>query len=149
MFDKAPDKMLKLSKKGMTDASRKTVKHFKAGIPSRFRTLTSYKVSKLRNGNFQAKVGLFDKNLITGKQPNGGDPVLDWYKAYWHNYGTLGGRDPNHHFRERIKNARKNRLGGYPKGIKARNFFEQSIVGWEKNFLDAFREYIAKHVNEL
>lgn len=147
LLDKAPENLLKVAKKALASASKKTVKYFKGGIPDRYQALSSYRVKQLRNGSLSATVGLFDKGKKGGHQPgNGADPVLDWFKAYWQNYGTLGGRDPQHNFREPVKKAKRARM---PHGITARRFFERSTNGWQDVFVKEFKDYIDKHIKEI
>ncbi|MFP4365525.1 MAG: hypothetical protein ACLFQA_00390 [Bacteroidales bacterium] len=49
---------------------------------------------------------------------------FSWFKAYWHNYGTLSNRDPRHTF----KNSRKSKSAGWQGGVRPKGFIEQA---WE------------------
>ena len=77
--------------------------------------------------------------------------IDDWFKAYWLNYGTLGNRDPEHHFQTAVKH-RKTKAASRRKnaeGIKPRKFFEASIEGWEDTFTEAFSASLKKQEDKL
>lgn len=143
-FERAPGEILKASLKASRAAARDTAKSIKKRIPSRWAKLTSSKVKKSREGQVYGSIGLFNRE---GR----GNNIPDWFKAYWFNYGTLEGRDPSHRFDNPVRKAhtvvaRRNKNKG---GIKAQNFFEHALAGWEDTFAKAFQERLEKEKYKL
>lgn len=145
MFENAPKRELKICQKAMKDASRQVVKSIKRGCGA-FGKMAAAKVKKARDGGLSATIGLFNKEggRDGGKVPN-------WFKAYWANYGTLEGRDPNHKFQYPVKHrgtsaAQNRRNKG---GQKARNFFEGAIQGWDDTFVKAFEDSLRRQQDDL
>lgn len=134
MFEKVPENMMKISQKAMREASKATAKQIRQGIPKRWSKIVKYKV-KNNDGKLSARVGLYGTNKN-----------VDWFKAYWANYGTLEGRDPSHQFERKIKRNVKRRNN---KGQPAQRFFEASITDWETTFVDKFESEVMKHEQEL
>ena len=134
MFEKVPENMMKISQKAMREASKATAKQIRQGIPKRWRKIVKYKV-KNYDGKLSARVGLYGTNKN-----------FDWFKAYWANYGTLQGRDPNHQFERKIKRNVRRRNN---KGQSAQNFFEASITDWETIFVNKFESEVMRHEQEL
>ncbi len=138
----APKEMRAVARKSMTTASRKTATSLKQRTPSRWRGLVGYRVAlNRRTGNVGARMGYYNSKTVRGKQPKDADRAFDWFKAYWQNYGTLSHRDPNHKFTRPVRSrfsavARRRRNNT---GVRAQNFFESAIAGWENIFLSAFR----------
>ena len=129
MFDALPENILKMEKASMRKASAAVSKNIRKGIPKRFRKLVKYKMYEDRNKNTYVLIGLYNRTEIAGHQPEGGgDPVFDWFKAYWANYGTLSRRDKNHRF----KFAIKPKTAGNPRrqsvGQPSQNFFANIYV---------------------
>lgn len=146
--DGAPKEMRDLVKKAMREGAKASRKLIKKASPKRWQHLTSFKV-KRRGGTTAAAIGYYNKHQHNGQQPKG-EPIDDWFKAYWSNYGTLTKRDPAHHFQKPIRGAnqavaqrRRNNVGQEPK-----RFFERAIKGYDKVFVDAFQEYIDKHIDD-
>jgi hypothetical protein len=54
--------------------------------------------------------------------------------AYWHNYGTLANRDPEHQF----KTGRRKKTAGYRGGIRPMRFVERA---WEESKGQAQKEF--------
>lgn len=145
-FDKAPENLLKLVKKASQSASRKANKHMQNALDPRWRGLCTYKVTN-KKGNIVSTIGLFDKGDATGHQPKeGADPVMDWFKAYWNNYGTLGGRDPNHKFREPVK---KRQTSTNKSGLAHKNFFENAMAGCDEVYEKEFLSFIEKNKDKI
>lgn len=143
-MEHAPENVMKMTRSAMKDAGRTTAKFIRGRTPSRFRRLVGYKVAKGQlSGNTYALVGYFSK----GKKKNSNSEIPDWFKAYWKNYGTLAKRDRSHNFSYPVKNnvmRRRNNIGQ-----PAENFFETAISGWERQFLDEFRNSMKKQENKL
>lgn len=143
-IEHAPENVLKMTKASMKDAGKATATLIRQRTPSRFRRLVGYKVSKGQlSGNTYALVGYFSK----GKKKNSNSEIPDWFKAYWKNYGTLARRDRSHNFSYPVKNnvrRRRNNLGQ-----PANNFFESAIGGWERQFLEKFRESMKRQEQKL
>lgn len=146
MFDNAPANALKVCRKAFRKAARETSKHIKKGIPKRFKKLMRYKVGKTAAGNIYARVGLYNTQEATGKQPQNGK-TFDWFKAYWANCGTMSRRDPSHQFQFKVK--AKNKYRRQSVGQPAQRFFERSINGWEDVFVEAFEKEVIKNESEL
>lgn len=146
MFDNAPANALKVCRKAFRKAARETSKHIKKSIPKRFKKLMRYKVGKTAAGNIYARVGLYNTQEATGKQPQNGK-TFDWFKAYWANYGTMSRRDPSHQFQFKVK--AKNKYRRQSVGQPAQRFFERSINGWEDVFVEAFEKEVIKNESEL
>ena len=151
MFDQAPANMMKVSRKAMKDASRKTAATLRRRVPKRWSKIVRYAVDKQYDGKLAAFIGLFQTGLVQGHQNPDGKEIKDWFKAYWLNYGTLGRRDPNHAFKYPVRHRgtaqaqrRRNRTG-----IEHRNFFEEALPGWQEVFLTALQESLKKQENDL
>ena len=145
-LEAAPKEMRAVAKKSMTEASRATVRTFKQRTPKRWRHLVGYRVWLSRKtGQVGARMGYYNARTAKGKQPKNVDRAFDWFKAYWINYGTYEGRDPNHKFKYPVRSNKKRR--GY--GIPARHFFEVAIQGWETTFVDNFRSAFDKNFDKV
>ena len=150
MFDALPENILKMEKASMRKASAAVSKNIRKGIPKRFRKLVKYKMYEDRNKNTYVLIGLYNRKEIAGHQPEGGgDPVFDWFKAYWANYGTLSRRDKNHRF----KFAIKPKTAGNPRrqsvGQPSQNFFAKAISGWENIYVDTLEKEMKKNEDKL
>ena len=146
--EKAPEEMMKICREALKAGSRAAAKHIKGKTPTRFRKLTTYKVVK-SSGKLYGLLGYFNKHQQNGRQPKK-QPIDDWFKAYWKNYGTLTKRDPGHEFKTKIRGRnqavskrRKNNVGQSPE-----RFFENAINGYQSKFVESFNDYIAKHVED-
>ncbi len=142
MIDSSPEQLMKLSRTAVRKAAQVTVRYLKGRTPSRWKKLMKYKVGKSLSGRVTVTMGAYNGGQTSGHQNPSGERIPDWFKAYWINYGTLEGRDTSHHFQTKVKHRaqaasqrRKSR-----QGIKARNFFESAIQGWEDKFLEAFNK---------
>lgn len=150
MFYALPENILKMEKASMRKASAAVSKNIRKGIPKRFRKLVKYKMYEDRNKNTYVLIGLYNRKEIAGHQPEGGgDPVFDWFKAYWANYGTLSRRDKNHRF----KFAIKPKTAGNPRrqsvGQPSQNFFAKAISGWENIYVDTMEKEMKKNEDML
>ena len=150
MFDALPENILKMEKASMRKASAAVSKNIRKGIPKRFRKLVKYKMYEDRDKNTYVLIGLYNRKEIAGHQPEGGgDPVFDWFKAYWANYGTLSRRDKNHRF----KFAIKPKTAGNPRrqsvGQPSQNFFAKAISGWENIYVDTMEKEMKKNEDML
>lgn len=153
-MDKMPENCLKITRKAMQDAAKATAKQVRQRTPKRWRALAKQKVKLYgkgwQSGEVVAKMGWIDndqKSSSTGKT----NPPTDWFKAYWQNYGTLAGRDPNHSFKEPVKHGktaaakrRKNRAG-----LQHQNFYEKSIEGWHELFMKTYEASMVKYQDEF
>ena len=151
MFDQAPANLIKVSRKAMKAASRKTAGTIRKRVPKRWAKIVRYKVDKQYDGKLAAFVGLFQTGLMQGHQNPNGAPMPDWFKAYWANYGTLQRRDPNHVFKNPVRHSgtaqaqrRRNRMGE-----AHQNFFEAALPGWQETFVTAFQESLKKQEQDL
>lgn len=149
MFDRMPDNMLKLEKKAMRKASQAVTKALRKGIPKRFKRLIKYKMHEDRSRNTYVLIGLYNRKEISGRQPESGDAVFDWFKAYWANYGTLSRRDPSHNFATKVKAKTPGNKRRQSVGQPAQNFFERAIEGWQDVYLDTLEKEMKKEENIL
>lgn len=148
-LDGLPKEAFKATQKAAREAGRKTVRTIRGHVPPRWRRLTKYKVLKTYNDKLNIGMGMFAKG---GRANNNDEEMrMDWFKAYWSNYGTLENRDPDHRFTKPIKppqtsaaQGRRNR-----QGQPHLNFFEDAIAGWENTFTKAFEESFKKQEQEL
>lgn len=147
MFDRFPEKMLQVEISAMRVAARETARHIRKGIPKRFRKLTKSKVYN-KGKNTYAMAGLYNKKEISGEQ-SGKDPVFDWFKAYWSNYGTLRRRDPSHAFQYKIKPKTAGNRRRQSVGQPAQKFFEKAIEGWQDVYVGALENEVKKHEDDL
>lgn len=150
MFDQAPENLLKVSKTAARTAGREAAKHIKKGVPARWKKLTKAKVVSTPNGSLNVGIGLYNGHQQSGHQ-NKKSKIDDWFKAYWANYGTLQHRDPTHKFQRPVKHnktaaSRRRRNKG---GQMHQNFFEGSIVGFEKVFIEAFQKSLKDQEDKL
>lgn len=149
-FDQAPENLMKVSRTALRDGAKAVAKVSRQRLPKRWRSLVRYKVLRNYKGNLQVLWGLFNGHQRQGHQ-NPKNAIDDWFKAYWLNYGTLGNRDPEHHFQTAVKH-RKTAAAARRKnteGIKPRKFFEASIAGWEGVFVEAFAASLKKQEDKL
>lgn len=149
-FDQAPENLMKVSRTAMRDAGKEVSKMARQRLPKRWRKLVRSKVLRSYKGNLQVLWGLFNGHQRQGHQNKKGD-IDDWFKAYWLNYGTLGNRDPEHHFQTAVKH-RKTAAAARRRnteGIKPRKFFEASIQGWEEVFTKAFSASLKDQEDKL
>ena len=149
MLDRFPENILKIEKDSMREAAKEVAKHIRKGVPKRFKRLVKFKVYGKGQRDTYALMGLYNKHEIQGEQSKGGDPVFDWFKAYWSNYGTLSRRDPNHEFKTKIKPVTKGNPRRQSVGQSAQKFFERSFEGWQQIYLNKFNEAVKKRENEL
>lgn len=149
VFDRLPENMLKMEKKAMRKASQAVTKNLRKGIPKRFRRLVKYKMHEDRQRNTYVLIGLYNRKEVSGNQPEGGDPVFDWFKAYWANYGTLSRRDPNHNFQTKIKAKTPGNKRRQSVGQPAQNFFERALSGWQEVYLETFEKEMKKEEDTL
>lgn len=149
IFDRLPDNMLKMEKVAMRKASQAVTKSLRKGIPKRFRRLVKYKLHEDRQRNSYVLIGLYNRKEVGGHQPDQGDAVFDWFKAYWANYGTLSRRDPSHNFKTKIKAKTAGNPRRQSVGQPAQRFFEKSIEGWQEVYLEAFEKEMEKQENTL
>ena len=149
IFDQLPENILKVEKASMRKASAAVSKNMRKAIPKRFRKLVKYKMYEDRDKNTYVLIGLYNRKEVAGHQPDSGDPVFDWFKAYWANYGTLSRRDRNHKFKFGIKPKTAGNPRRQSVGQPAQNFFEKAIVGWEEKFVDAFYAEVERNKDEM
>lgn len=149
LFDKLPDNVIKMEKVAMREASKAVSRHIRSKTPKRFRRLIKYKMHEDRYRNNYALIGFYNRKEVAGHQPEEGDPVFDWFKAYWANYGTLKRRDPNHNFKYPIKAKTKANNRRQSIGQPARNFFAKAIEGWQDVYMTAFEESVKNNEDML
>ena len=149
LFDRLPENIVKMEKAAMRKASQAVAKHVRKGVPKRFRRLVKYKVHEDRNRNTYVLIGLYNRKEVAGHQPEEGDPVFDWFKAYWANYGTLKRRDPSHQFKTKIKPKTQGNQRRQSVGQPAQNFFEKSVQGWQDTYMETFEKEMKQNENDL
>lgn len=149
IFDKTPDNMVKMEKKAMRKASQAVTRSLRKSIPKRFRRLIKYKMHEDRDKNTYTLIGLYNRKEVSGQQSSKRDPVFDWFKAYWANYGTLSRRDPNHKFQYKIKPKTKGNPRRQDVGQPAQNFFEKAINGWQDVYYEALEKEMKIEENTL
>ena len=135
-LDRAPENLLKMSRKAMREAAKPVARVIRQQTPKRYRKLVRYKVVKMYSGNTNVLIGLFNGHQREGHQ-NTKTPVDDWFKAYWANYGTLTHRDSSHQFEYPVK--KKTRYRRNDVGQPAQLFFEAAISSYEDTFIEAFQ----------
>ena len=152
-LDKVPANLEDVTRKAMRKANAATAKRIRLGVPPRFVKMVTGRVVRARSTKeLSATIGLFNKHTVQGHQSKTeGKEIFDWSKAYWKNYGTLEGRDPDHQFDQPVRHAgtavakrRRNRTGQ-----RAEKFFESAIVGWDQIWFTAFQAEMAKLQDEL
>lgn len=136
--DNAPKEMFNLCKEAMKEGGRVSSKYLRGRVDRRWRKLVKAKTTT-KSGKLNTGIGLWAKNN-----------KFDWFKAYWKNYGTLTKRDPGHSFQSPVRSAnqavakrRRNNVGQ-----PHENFFEGAIKGYDEKFVEAFENYIDKHIDE-
>lgn len=150
-FDVARRDKNRVLRQAMADAAKVCARAMRSGIPARWRSIIRAKAYIDRSDTVVAAFGLSTKTKnARGTQPKG-KKINDWFKAYWLNYGTLQGRDANHKFKYPVKprhtaaaNRRKNKSG-----IKAQNFFDVAIKGYEAKFSNEFSKSLQAHIEQL
>ena len=147
MFD--ADRILKAEKASMRKAAAAVARNLRKGLPKRFKRLVKYKLHEDRNGNSYVLIGMYNRKEVSGAQPNNGDPVFDWFKAYWANYGTLSRRDPNHKFKTKIKAKTKGNPRRQSVGQPAQNFFERALAGWQDVYLKTLDQEMKNNEKKL
>lgn len=149
-FDAQPANILKVTRKAMGAGGRAGAKAIRSGVDKRYAYLVRSKVSKTRDGQLSALVGLYNRGEVDGTQPKQGE-VPTFYKAYWRNYGTLEGRDPSHAFRYPVKppHYSTTRRQRNRQGEQHSNFFENAAQGAPEVFMDAFENYLDQHSSDL
>lgn len=145
LLDKMPENAVKICSKALKTGARVSATYIRKATPKRWRKLVKSRSGKLKNGMPWARAGLYYPGRGKRKSNKGVDTAFDWYKAYWANYGTLSRRDPTHQFQNEVKSKERRQSVGQP----AQNFFEQSIVGWEDVFVDAFYAEVERNKDEI
>ena len=137
-LDKAPDNVVRMTRKAMGKAAKNTVGSFKGRMPHSWGDMAGYKLYSMASGNINVLIGLF--NVGETKK------TMSWFHAYWQNYGTLQGRDPRHRFDNPVKSRNKMvkhvavRRRTSEQGIRYDNFFETATLGVEEMFYRNFQE---------
>lgn len=149
MFDNFPDNMISIEKKAMRDASKVVSKYIRSRTPKRFRKLVKFKLYEDRTRANYVLIGFYNRKEVAGNQPEEGDPVFDWFKAYWANYGTLKRRDPNHKFKYPIKAKTKSNNRRQSVGQPAINFFNKAVDGWEDIYMNTFEASVKSNEDML
>ena len=149
LFDNLPENALKAEKAAMRKASAAVSKNMKKFIPKRFRKLVKYKMYEDKEGNTYVLIGLHNRKELAGHQPESGDPVFDWFKAYWANYGTLSRRDKNHTFQYPIKPKTAGNPRRQSVGQPAQNFFAKASSGWEGVYTETLDKEFKKNQDKL
>lgn len=147
LFD--ADKILQVQKASMRKASAAVSKNMRRIIPKRFRKLVKYKMYDDRDGNSYVLIGLHNRGEVAGHQPQDGDPVFDWFKAYWANYGTLSRRDRSHKFKFAIKPKSAGNPRRQSVGQPAQNFFEKAASGWQDVYMRALEQEMKRNEDNL
>lgn len=149
LFDALPDNIIQIEKDAMRAASMAVSSYMKKRTPKRFRKLIKYKLYEDKFRNNYVLIGFYNRKEVAGHQPESGDPVFDWFKAYWANYGTLKRRDPNHKFKEPIKAKTKSNNRRQSIGQPAQNFFAHAVEGWQAVYSSKFEESIMNNEEKL
>lgn len=144
-LDGAPKEMIADVKKAMRSACNTEKTIIKASSPKEARSLVKAKVSGQKSGDIRASVGLFLDFQTIEKGRKG----PEWFHMYWKNYGTLQGRDPEHHFDTPIKGGAAARRRRNNVGQRHENFFENAMNGFESRFLSNFESALEKQGYEI
>lgn len=128
MYDEAPAQMLKDVKTASRKAAKDVVRELKPQMPAEFRNLVGSSVRSLTDGTVSTMIGLFNRKK--------GDGDMEWFHAYWRNYGTLKHRDPSHTFMYGIKKHAKRRNN---EGQPHENFYDGPASTNSERFLESFR----------
>lgn len=134
-FPKEADKVIKTAAR---KAAREWMKRVKGVLPKKeWGRLIKVKVKKKKD-NIMLSAGLYG-DLKAGKE------VTEYMKAYWMNYGTLEGRDPDYNFKTPVKPASKYRKNN--KGQQAELFFEKATHGAEKDIVNKIEKAVEEAAN--
>lgn len=139
-IDRAPEELLKLNTAAMRKAAQATLREVKGKLPARWRKLAGAKVSKAFDGHTLARVGLYNNGAGDRKS-------MDWFKAYWKNYGTLKRRDPSHRFDSPVKPAKPGRRNN--EGQRAEHFFEQAMARADETFTQVYESEIDRTIEQI
>lgn len=108
-------------------------------LPSNLKKLK--KVIKIKPGKGKSitlAVGAFaNQGMYRNRRGQNWDPYM---LLYWHNYGTLQGRDPNHSFKYKIRRTSAKKTGGLRAGLFFERAVETSMPQAEKIFEKAYAE---------
>lgn len=149
-LDMSVREMENITVKAMRSASRSVTKEVKSRLTDEnFRFLVKSKVKKgqkTKSGYPTAVIGMFKPPYAKRGESSNNENRLNWYKAYWKNYGTLQRRSSSHHFVKPIKVKSRGKTGG----ITPRGFFEQALnsVGWESKIRGAFAKNFKKQMDK-
>lgn len=134
-FDRFPDEMIKEMRKSLRRRTKPLLERVKSASPkTEWNDFATLKM-KSKGGRVSSTIGFF------GDQAKG----IEWFKAYWLNYGTLAGRDPEHEFKYRV-NA--NRRKKQRHGIDYENFFENAVKGQDEVVMAQVEKDLEQYVEQ-
>lgn len=130
-IERFPNEANKALKRAIKRTAQQAVVKIRPSVPTYARKATSYRTLRSGNGLFGISGQLFDLGRVI--TPAG--------IAYFFNYGTLQGRDPNHNFKAPVREQMRGR-----KGIKYTHWWENCLnthssaiqKDFESNIIDEF-----------
>ena len=101
ILDKLPVKVgIKVLQPVLRKAARPLQEEVKQNLPEQFKSLDRAVITRNMRSFAGVKTGIYTKRVVVYLRGAKGTNVeFDaYYPLYWHNYGTLGRRDPTHKF---------------------------------------------------
>lgn len=142
-FEQAPDKFVKITNECMKEGGKKVARMIRGRAPTEYRRLVGYRIGIGQiTKNSYIFMGFFNKDRKKKLTQ-----IPTWFKAYWANYGTLTKRYPGHHFRTPVKGhnrRRRNNVGQSPE-----LWYEGTIIGWQKVYLEAFSKKLKENEDKI
>lgn len=117
-----------------------------SNLPSNLKKLK--RVIKIKPGkgkSMTVAVGAFaNQVLYRNRRGVNWDPYM---LLYWHNYGTLANRDPNHIFKYKVRAGSAKKSGGLKPGLFFERAIDQSMPQAQKDFEKLYQEEHEKFLN--
>lgn len=110
-------------KQTLKRAAKPLEQEAKNTLPVKLSDLKQAITTKVMRSIPAVKTGVYTKRVVVMLPHKGKEIEWDaYYLLYWHNYGTLYRRDPNHYFQKPV-NIRKEHLSG---GINPKKFIQKA-----------------------
>lgn len=153
VFDKQPENTEKVLKTAMRAGAKAGAQELKKALPARFKALAKGKVGVDARKNYWAGVGVYNNQRAQGHQPaayrtgKARKGIVDWFKFYWQDYGTLTLRDQSHHFTRPVRGNVRTRRNNV--GIAPRKVFDRTVESSARRFQEAMEDSIEKQKDKL
>lgn len=124
VLEKLPPKVaMRPLKQTLKRAAKPLEQEAKNTLPVKLSDLKQAITTKVMRSIPAVKTGVYTKRVVVMLPHKGKEIEWDaYYLLYWHNYGTLYRRDPNHYFQKPV-NIRKEHLSG---GINPKKFIQKA-----------------------